>query len=72
VDAVREARTMIVSSIMGVFRPDQLQRLKAAGVAWFERLQAMQAWAGQSTRRAPAPPATEVVTQWWTQTLLCH
>ncbi|KAB7770871.1 NAD(P)H-dependent flavin oxidoreductase [Xanthomonas maliensis] len=38
------------------------------------RLQAMQAWAGQSAWLAPAQPAAEVVTQWWTQAqaLLCR
>ncbi|KTF32422.1 NAD(P)H-dependent flavin oxidoreductase [Xanthomonas vesicatoria] len=38
------------------------------------RLDAMQAWAGQSGWMAPAQPAGELVTQWWTQAqaLLCR
>ncbi len=34
-DAVLAARPAVASSIMGVFRPDQVARLKAAGIAWF-------------------------------------
>lgn len=33
--ALLEARPAVASSIMGLFRPDQVQRLKAAGIAWF-------------------------------------
>ncbi|MEF9418738.1 MULTISPECIES: NAD(P)H-dependent flavin oxidoreductase [Xanthomonas] len=38
------------------------------------RLDAMQAWAGQSAWMAPAQPAAQVVTQWWeqAQALLCR
>ncbi|RBG86091.1 nitronate monooxygenase, partial [Xanthomonas oryzae pv. oryzae] len=38
------------------------------------RLDALQAWAGQSARMAPAQPAAHVVTQWWeqAQALLCR
>ncbi|MCE4372744.1 nitronate monooxygenase family protein [Xanthomonas hortorum] len=38
------------------------------------RLDAMQAWAGQSAWMAPAHPAAQVVTQWWAdaQALLCR
>lgn len=38
------------------------------------RLDAMQAWAGQSAWMAPAQPAAHVVTQWWeqAQALLCR
>ncbi|SBV51917.1 2-nitropropane dioxygenase [Xanthomonas bromi] len=35
VEAVLAARPAVASSIMGVFRPDQVARLKAAGIAWF-------------------------------------
>lgn len=34
-DALLAARPAVASSIMGVFRPDQVARLKAAGIAWF-------------------------------------
>ncbi len=38
------------------------------------RLDALQAWAGQSAWMAPAQPAAHVVTQWWkqAQALLCR
>ncbi|KHL52361.1 NAD(P)H-dependent flavin oxidoreductase [Xanthomonas cannabis] len=34
-DALLNARPAVASSIMGVFRPDQVARLKHAGIAWF-------------------------------------
>lgn len=34
-DALLQARPAVASSIMGVFRPDQVRRLKDAGIAWF-------------------------------------
>ncbi|WP_127170686.1 NAD(P)H-dependent flavin oxidoreductase [Xanthomonas euvesicatoria] len=34
-DALLAARPAVASSIMGVFRPDQVERLKNAGIAWF-------------------------------------
>jgi nitronate monooxygenase len=34
-DALLTARPAVASSIMGVFRPDQVARLKSAGIAWF-------------------------------------
>ncbi|CAD7378920.1 NAD(P)H-dependent flavin oxidoreductase [Xanthomonas arboricola] len=34
-DALLAARPAVASSIMGVFRPDQVARLKSAGIAWF-------------------------------------
>ncbi|MFA0923244.1 NAD(P)H-dependent flavin oxidoreductase [Xanthomonas fragariae] len=34
-DALLDARPAVASSIMGVFRPDQVARLKRAGIAWF-------------------------------------
>lgn len=34
-EAVLRAAPAVASSILGVFRPDQVQRLKAAGIAWF-------------------------------------
>ncbi|MCC8536097.1 NAD(P)H-dependent flavin oxidoreductase [Xanthomonas axonopodis pv. poinsettiicola] len=34
-EALLAARPTVASSIMGVFRPDQVARLKASGIAWF-------------------------------------
>lgn len=34
-DALLQARPVVASSIMGVFRSDQVRRLKQAGIAWF-------------------------------------
>ncbi|MFC7520352.1 NAD(P)H-dependent flavin oxidoreductase [Xanthomonas populi] len=34
-EALLAARPAVASSIMGLFRPDQIARLKAAGIAWF-------------------------------------
>ncbi|MFT4248574.1 MAG: nitronate monooxygenase [Pseudomonas sp.] len=34
-DALLAARPAVASSIMGVFRPEQVRRLKDAGIAWF-------------------------------------
>ncbi|AZR31712.1 NAD(P)H-dependent flavin oxidoreductase [Xanthomonas vasicola] len=34
-EALLAARPAVASSIMGVFRPDQVARLKSAGIAWF-------------------------------------
>jgi nitronate monooxygenase len=34
-DALLQARPAVASSIMGVFRPDQVRRLKEVGIAWF-------------------------------------
>lgn len=34
-DVLLAARPAVASSIMGLFRPDQVERLRAAGIAWF-------------------------------------
>ncbi|WP_010342242.1 NAD(P)H-dependent flavin oxidoreductase, partial [Xanthomonas sacchari] len=34
-EALLAARPAVASSIMGLFRPDQVQRLRQAGIAWF-------------------------------------
>ena len=34
-DALLAARPAVASSIMGLFRPDQVRRLRQAGIAWF-------------------------------------
>lgn len=82
VDAVLDAQPTVASSIMALFRSDDVHAAALADVPppapyplrhaalRDNRLQAMQAWVGLPS----ALPAIEVVMQWWTQAqaLLCH
>ncbi|MCC5066505.1 nitronate monooxygenase [Xanthomonas arboricola] len=57
-DALLEARPAVASSIMGVFRPDQVSRLKSAGIAWFACATTL-----EEARAAQAAGADAVVAQ---------
>ncbi|MEA9587613.1 nitronate monooxygenase [Xanthomonas sp. WHRI 10064A] len=56
--ALLAARPAVASSIMGVFRPDQVARLKAAGIAWFACATTL-----EEARAAQAAGADAVVAQ---------
>ncbi|KQR18381.1 MULTISPECIES: NAD(P)H-dependent flavin oxidoreductase [Xanthomonas] len=57
-EALLDARPAVASSIMGVFRPDQVARLKAAGIAWFACVTTL-----EEARAAQAAGADAVVAQ---------
>ncbi len=57
-DALLAARPAVASSIMGVFTPAQVQRLKAAGIAWFACATTL-----DEARQAEAAGADAVVAQ---------
>ncbi|PPU69511.1 NAD(P)H-dependent flavin oxidoreductase [Xanthomonas pisi] len=57
-EALLAARPAVASSIMGLFRPDQVTRLKAAGIAWFACATTL-----EEARAAQAAGADAVVAQ---------
>ncbi|MCS3809148.1 nitronate monooxygenase [Xanthomonas sp. 4461] len=57
-EALLDARPAVASSIMGLFRPDQVVRLKAAGIAWFACATTL-----EEARAAQAAGADAVVAQ---------
>ncbi|ASR44062.1 2-nitropropane dioxygenase [Xanthomonas citri pv. mangiferaeindicae] len=57
-DALLAARPAVASTIMGVFSPAQVERLKAAGIAWFATVTTL-----DEARQAQAAGADAVVAQ---------
>lgn len=57
-DALLEARPPIVSSVMGLYPPDYVQRLKSRGIAWFANTTTL-----AESRAAEAAGADAVVVQ---------
>jgi len=57
-EAFLEARPRVVSSIMGVFRPEMVRRFKDAGIAWFATATTL-----EEARRAEEAGADAIVAQ---------